>query len=165
VKRAVLVVAACAAFYVVVASLAAAQLPAERVAMHVNRAGQVNETTTRASAVTYFAGIWFVLALLAVGMLCVLRWTPLHRLNLPHEAYWVTPEHAAVARRMIMWDGAVLFGMPFLALAFIPVDVALTSRDPGTSGPWVLVPIGIWLLATICYAMWTASGRYRPPPG
>jgi hypothetical protein len=165
VKRAVLAVVACAAFYVLVASLAASQLPAERVAMHVNRAGQVNETTTRAGAVTYFAGIWFVLALLAVGMLCLLRWTPLHRLNLPHKAYWATPERAAAARQMMMWDGAVLFGMPFLALAFIPLDIALTSRNPGTSGPWILVPIGIWLLATILYALWMATGRYRPRPG
>jgi hypothetical protein len=163
-KRGLLLVACCATVYAVVAAWAASRLPAEHVAMHVNTAGKVNETTTRAGAVTFFAGMWGALLLLAVVMLCVLRWTPMRRLNVPHKDYWVTPERAPVVRQMMIWDMAVIFGMPFLALSFIPVNVLLVSQDPGTSGLWIVVPIGIWLLAMFGYVGWMVTRRYRPKP-
>jgi hypothetical protein len=163
-KRALLLIASCATVYAVVAAWVVSRLPAEGVATHVNKAGQVNQTASRAGAVTYFEGIWGALLLLAVGMLCLSRWTPMRWLNIPHKDYWVTPERAPAVRQMMIWDGAVLFGMPFLALSFIPVNVLLVTEDPDTSGLWIIVPIGIWLLAMLGYVGWMSTRRYRPRP-
>jgi uncharacterized membrane protein len=165
VKRALALIGACAMVYAVVAAWVASQLPAEHVAMHVNKAGKVNQTASRAGAVTYFAGIWGALLLLAVGMLCLIRWTPMRWLNVPHKDYWATPERAPQTRQMMLWDGAVIFSLPFLALSFIPVNILLVTEDPDASGLWIIVPIGIWLLAMLGYVGWMATRRYRPPIG
>jgi hypothetical protein len=112
-KRALFLVIAAAAVYVFVAWGAAARLPAGNVAMHVNMAGQVDESTSRAGAITYFLGIRGALLLLAIAVLCICRFVPMGFLNIPNKDYWATPERAPTARQMILWDAAVVFSMPF----------------------------------------------------
>jgi hypothetical protein len=164
-KRALLLVTAAAVVYVIVAWAAAARLPADNVAMHVNLAGQVDKSTSRAGAITYFVGIGAALLLLAVVALCVCRFVPTRFLSIPNKDYWMTPERTPTARQMMIGDAAVIFSMPFLALSFIPVNMALMSKDPtGASALWVVLPIGAWLLAMLCYVIWMVSRRYRPAP-
>jgi hypothetical protein len=165
-KRALLLIAASAAVYAIVAGWAAAQLPAEGVAMHVNTAGEVNKHASRAGSISYFIGLGGFLLVLAVGVLCMNRWIPLRWLNIPHREYWSSPEHAPKAREMLVWDTAVIFSLPFLALSFIPVNVALSTSDPReTSALWIVVPFGVWILAMIAYIVWMMTRRYRPPAG
>jgi hypothetical protein len=165
-KRALLLVTAAAAVYLFVASAAAARLPADNVAMHVSMAGQVDKSTSRADAITYLAGVGAALLLLAVAALCVCRFVPTRFLSIPNKDYWTTSERTPTARQMMMWDAAVIFSMPFLALSFIPVNMALMSKDPtGASALWIVLPIGVWLLAMLCYVIWMVKRRYRPAPG
>ena len=164
-KRALLLVTAAAAVYVIVAWASAARLPADNVAMHVNLAGKVDKSTSRAGAITYFVAIGAGLLLLAVVALCACRFVPTRLLSIPHKDYWTTPERAPTVRQMMVWDVAVIFSMPFLALSFVPVGTALMSKDPaGTSALWIVVPIGVWLLAMLCYLIWMVRRRYRPAP-
>jgi hypothetical protein len=164
-KRALLLITAAAAVYAFVAWSAAARLPADNVAMHVNLAGKVDKSTSRAGAVAYFVGIGVGLLLLAVVALCACRFLPTRLLSIPNKDYWATPERAPTVRQMLVWDVAVIFSMPFLALSFVPVSMALMSKDPaGTSALWIVVPIGIWLFAMLCYLIWMFSRRYRPAP-
>jgi hypothetical protein len=162
-RRAVLLVTAAALVYGFVAWGAAARLPASNVAIHVNMAGQVDKFTSRAGAITYFVGIGAALLLIAVVALCLCRLVPMRFLNIPNKDYWNTPERAPTARQMMIWDIAVIFSMPFIALSFVPVSMALKSADPvGTSALWIVLPIGIWFLAMLCYVIWMVTRRYRP---
>jgi hypothetical protein len=168
-KRALLLIAACALVYAFVAWSAAARLPEDRVALHVNTAGEVDESASRAGAITYFFSTYFfsiggVLLVLAIAVLCMCRFVPVRFLNMPNKDYWAAPERAQTARQMILWDCAVIFGMPFLALSFIPINVALLSENPnGTSALWTIVPIAVWLIAMIGYVVWMVARRYRKP--
>jgi hypothetical protein len=163
VKRALLLVAASAAVYTIVACWAAAQLPTEDVAMQVNTAGEVNKAISRADAVGFFIGLGSFLVALAVAVLCLMRLIPPRMLNVPHREYWLAPDRAPTAREMAVWDTAVLFSLPLLALSFIPVTVALSSTDPkGTSALWIVVPVGLWIVAMIGYIVWMYTGKYRP---
>ena len=163
-KRALLLIAASAAVYAFVAWGAASRLPADDVAMHVNTAGEVDETASRAGAISFFGGLGVFLLVLAVAALCMVRWVPVRFLNVPHKEYWAAPERAETARQMLLWDCAVILSMPFLALSFIPINVALLSDNPDTSGLWVVLPIAVWLLAMAAYMVWMYMRRYRPAP-
>ena len=75
---------------------------------------------------------------IAVVVTCVVWWIPLRRLSIPYKDYWMSPEHAAKVRQMIVWDAALIFSTALVALSFIPVNVALTTTDPeGTSALWL----------------------------
>lgn len=163
-KRALLLIAVSAAVYAGAAWWAAARLPAHNVAIHVDTAGQVNKYTSHAGAVSMFIGLGGFLLGLAVVVVCVTRFTPTRWLNIPNKDYWITPEKEAVVRRMIVWDMAVIFSMPLVALAFIPIDISLTTTDPeGTSAFWIVIPISLLLLGIIGYAVFMTGYRYRPP--
>ena len=163
-KRALLLIAASAAVYAAAAWWAAARLPADNVAIHVNTAGQVNKYTSYSGAVSMFIGLGGFLLGLAVVVVCVTRFTPVRWLNVPHKNYWTTPERGPIVRRMMVWDMAVIFSMPLVALAFIPIDISLTTTDPeGTSALWFFISIGLLLFGIIGYAIWMTGYRYRPP--
>jgi hypothetical protein len=165
VKRALFLIAASAAVYATAAWWAATRLPDHGVAMHIDRSGHVNQYGSRASAVTYFVGLGGVLLLLAVAVVCLCRWTPVRYLNIPNKDYWITPERAPIVRRMIVWDAAVIFSMPLLALSFIPVSIALETDNPaGVSALWTIGPIGILLVALAGYVIWMVVRRYRFQP-
>jgi hypothetical protein len=162
-KRALLLIGAGAVVYALVAWSSASRLPEHRVPLHVNTAGQVDESASRAGAITYFIGIGAALLILALAVLFMTRLVPVRFLNIPNKQYWTTPERARIVRQMMIWDLAVIFTMPFLALSFIPINIALLSEDPNTSGLWIIIPIGVWLLAMLGYAIWMVARRYRPP--
>lgn len=165
VKRALLLIVASAVVYAMAASWAAARLPEDGVAMGVNAAGEVTKSTSRAGAITNFAALGGLMLVIAVVVTCVVWWIPLRRLSIPYKDYWMSPEHAAKVRQMIVWDAALIFSTALVALSFIPVNVALTTTDPeGTSALWRVVPSGLWLLTLACYAIWMILRRYRPGP-
>jgi hypothetical protein len=162
-KRALLLIAASAAVYGVATWWAIRRLPETGVPTHVNMAGDVDQYTTRAGAISYFVGLGGFPVVLAVGLVCLCWWLPVRFLNIPNKEYWKAPERAPVVRRMVAWDLAVIFSMPLLALSFIPVNIALQSDNPaGVSALWILVPIGVWLVAMTCYVIWMIARRYRP---
>jgi hypothetical protein len=90
-KRALLLIAASAMVYALVAWWASTRLAAEGVAMHVNTAGEVDKYTSRDGAIEYLMGLGVFLLLLAVVLVCTCRWTPVRFLNVPHKDYWITP--------------------------------------------------------------------------
>src|ERR1700756_562767 len=162
-KRALLLIAACAAIYTVAAWWAAARLPETGVAMHVNGAGEVDRYGTRASAINFFIGLGALVVVLAIGSVCLSRFGPLKRLNIPHKEYWTQPQRGPVVRQMIMWDMAVIFGITLLGLSSVPINIALMSSNPaGVSMLTLLVPIGAMLIAMVGYLIWMVTRRYRP---
>jgi hypothetical protein len=163
-KRALLLIAASAVVYIVAAGWSVTRLPDDEVAMQVNASGEVNRYATRTGAITYFLGLGGFLLVLAVAAVCLFRWVPVRYLNVPHKAYWTMPERGPIAREMIVWDVAMLFSLPLLALSSVPVNVALMTDNPaGASALWIIVPIGVWLIAMACYVIWMVTRRYRPP--
>jgi hypothetical protein len=162
-KRALLLIAASAAVYALASWWAISRLPETGVPEHVNMAGEVDKYTTRAGAIGLFVGLGGFLLLLAVGLVCLCWLLPVRFLNIPNKEYWTAPERAPVVKRMVAWDMAVIFSMPLLALSFIPVNIALQSQNPaGVSALWILMPIGVWLVAMTCYVIWMIARRYRP---
>ncbi len=163
-KRALFLIAACALVYALVAWSSASRLPADHVPLHVNTAGVVDESASRAGAITYFISMGAVLLFLAIAIVCMCQFLPVRFLNIPNKDYWTAPDRASRVRQMIVWDCAVIFSMPFLALSFIPINIALLSENPnGTSGLWIIVPIAIWLIAMVSYVIWMVARRYRKP--
>jgi hypothetical protein len=163
-KRALSLIAASAAVYAIAAWWAAAQLPDDRVPMHVNTAGQVDRYGSRASAISSFIGLGSVLLVLAVGCVFLCRFVPVKWLNIPHKEYWTDPQRTSAVRQMIVWDMAVFFGIPLLALSSVPINIALMSRNPaGVSALWIIGPIGVMVVALVGYAIWVVTRRYRPP--
>jgi hypothetical protein len=163
-KRALLLIAASAAVYAIAATWAASRLPEGDVAMHINTAGQVDRYASRAGAVSTFIGLGGFLFGLAVILTCLMRVTPARWLNVPNKDYWMAPERAPKTRQMIVWDIAVLLSMPLVALSFVPVAISLATPDPaGSSALWIVVPIGVWIIAMISYMVWMVARRYRPP--
>jgi hypothetical protein len=162
-KRPLLLIAASAAVYFVATWWAVGRLPETGVPMHVNASGETDKFSTRAGAISYFAGLGGFLVVLAVGVVCLCWFVPVRFFNIPNKEYWTAPERAPVVKRMVAWDMAVIFSMPLLALGFIPVNIALQSGNPaGVSPLWILVPIGLWLIAMTCYVIWMIARRYRP---
>ena len=162
-KRALLLIAASAVVYAVAASWAAARLPENGVAMRVNAAGQAIEYSSRAGAITYFAGLGGAMLVVAVAVICVVHRIPLRRLSIPYQDYWMSPERVVKVRQMIVWDIGLIFSTLLVALSFIPVKISLTTADPeGTSVLWRVVPSGLWLLMLACYGIWMIFRRYRP---
>jgi hypothetical protein len=162
-KRALLLIAACAAVYAIAAGWAGARLPENDVAMHVNAAGEVTKYSSRSGAVTMFVALGGVVFVLALGMIGLTRWSPVRHLSIPNKSYWTTSDRAPVVREMMLWDISVLFGTALVALSFIPVDISLTTTNQeGTSAFWIVVPIGLWLVATAVYIIWMVTRRYRP---
>jgi hypothetical protein len=165
VRRALSLIAASAALYGLAVWWAASRLPDSDVPMHVNTAGDVDRYADRAAAINYFVGLGGFLALLAVAVVCLCRWTPVRFLNVPHEEYWRAPERESDIRGMVVWDSAVLLSMPLIALACIPLNIAAMSDSSRAVSPLgILVPVGILLLAMAGYLLWMYRGRYRPDP-
>jgi hypothetical protein len=162
-KRALVLIAASAVVYVIAAWWSATQLPENGVAMQVNAAGEVNRYSTRSGAIGTFVGLGGFLLVLGVVVVCLCGLLPIRFLNIPKKDYWTTPERAPIVRQMIVWDMAVIVSMPLLALSFIPINVALMSEDPSVSALWIIVPIGVWLIAMVGYTIWMVVRRYRPP--
>jgi hypothetical protein len=36
------------------------------------------------------------------------------------------------------------------------------TDNPNVSALWIIVPIGVWLIAMACYLIWMVTRRYRP---
>lgn len=88
----------------------------------------------------------------------------MRHMNIPHKVYWQAPEREPVVRAMVSWDTAVLLSMTLIALTSVPVDIALLSDNPHATSPLLLlVPVGILVVAMVCYLVWMVTRRYRPP--
>jgi hypothetical protein len=167
VKRALLLIAASAAVYAIALGWAATRLPDHWGAMHIDTSGRVNQYGSRAVTVAYSVGVGGFLLLLAVAAVCLCWWVPVRYLNMPNKDYWTTPGRAPIVRRMVVWDVALIFSMPLVALSFNSVGLALQVDDLARgSALWTIGPIGVWLLAMVCYTIWMVVRRYRrqPPP-
>jgi hypothetical protein len=142
---------------------AAARLPLDGVAVHVDAHGVVNGYESRAHAVVLFATIGAVLAGLGVVTVAAVRWLPVRLINVPHKDYWSEPQRLPSFRRMLVWDVAVLFSLPLLGLSYVPVEVTLLTLDPaGHNQIWLPVVVGVMMVGLFAYIAWMVIGRYRP---
>jgi hypothetical protein len=161
--RAAAVLLVSAAVFAAAVLWAAARLPLEGVAVHVDAHGAVNGFTTRPQAVRYIVTLGSVLAGIAVVTLVAVRWLPVRLVNVPHKAYWREPRRVPLLRRMLVRDVAVVFSLPLLGLSCLPVEVTLLTLDPtGHNQVWLPVVGGVLMLALFAYIAWMIIARYRP---
>ena len=103
---------------------------------------------------------------LAIVVMCLVRFGPMGLLNIPNKAYWTAPERTQVARQMLLRDTAVIFSVVLLMLSVVPAVIALHSGDPRGMSPLLIAgPLGGGTLALVGYAVWMVARRYRPAPG
>ena len=161
--RALAMLAVSAAVYAAAMAWAAARLPEDGVALHVNTHGVVNSYGSRADALALFATLGLVLVGLAVVSIASVRWLPARMINVPNREYWADPSRLPGFRRMLSWDLAVLFSVPLLAFSYLPVDITLTTLDPVGHGQlWLLLAIGLMVLGMVSYVVWMVVRRDRP---
>jgi hypothetical protein len=154
--------AASAITYAAAVAWAASRLPTTGVALHVGTEG-VNRVGSRLEAVGGFVTLGVVLCGLAVLVLACVALVPVRWLNIPHPEYWRSAQRAPQLRRMLAWDMAVLFSMPILFAACVPVDVALTTANPAGYPSWLfLVPLVLLLVGMAVRIAMIVTVRYRP---
>ena len=142
---------------------AAARLPLDGVAVHVDAHGAVNGHASRAQAVALFATIGALLAGLGLVTVAAVRWLPVRLVSVPHKDHWSVPERLPLFRRMMVWDVAVLFSLPLLGLSYLPVEVTLLTLDPaGHNQIWLPLVVGAMMVGLFAYIAWMVIGRYRP---
>jgi hypothetical protein len=162
--RAWALLAASAAVYAAAVAWAAWRLPADGVALHIGTEG-VDRVGPRLEAVAGFVNLGVVLTALAALVLGGVALLPVRWMNVPHRDYWTAPRRAPLMRRMLAWDMAVLFSLPILFAACIPVDLTLATADPSGHPPWLFpVALGLLLAGMAARIAWMAGPRYRPAP-
>jgi hypothetical protein len=152
-----------AAVYAAAVGWAAARLPADGVALHVNVRGAVDRYGSRADALILFAVVGLFLVGTCVLSVVAVRRLPARWINMPYREYWSEPDRLPRFRRMMGFDAVVLFGVLLLLLSYVPVDLTLTTLDPQRHGQaGFLVMIGVLLIAVFGYTAWMYRWRYRP---
>ena len=152
-----------AAVFVAAVIWAAARLPLDGVAVHVDAHGVVNGYASRRQAIALFATIGAVLIGLGVVTVAAARWLPVRLISVPHKDHWSEPERLPTFRRMMVWDVAVLFSLPLLGLSYLPVEVTLLTHDPaGHNQIWLPIVVGAMMVGLFAYVAWMVIGRYRP---
>lgn len=142
---------------------AAAHLPMDGVAVHVDTHGTVNGYATRPQVIALFVTIGAVLAGLGVVMVAAVRWLPARLVSVPHKDYWSEPRRVPLLRSMLVWDVAVLFSLALVGMSYLPVEVTLLTHDPaGHNQVWLPVVVGAMMLGLFAYIAWMVIGRYRP---
>jgi len=161
--RAVAFLLVSAAVFAFAVLWAAAHLPVDGVAVHVDVHGEVNRYASRAEALRWFTSIGVVLGGLAVTCLAAVRLLPVRLVNIPHKEYWIEPRRVPRLRSMLSWDIAVVFSLPLLGMSYLPVEVTLLTRDPaGHNQAWLPIVGGVTMLALFGHIAWMVVGRYRP---
>jgi uncharacterized membrane protein len=154
------------AAYVVVLAWAALALP-ERVPMHFDTSGRVDEWSSRTPLLVF----WVVIGLVVlVGVPLLVRavaagdgtWV-----NMPRRSkdYWFAPERRAEFRVRFQDDMEVftaLTGALLVAALAVTTWVGVTGRD---GAPWWVFAGGLGVYLALA-GLWTVLllGRYRPPP-
>lgn len=125
------------------------QLP-ERVASHFNAAGQADGWATKREFAMSWAVVLAILAFVFGLTLAIISVAPASAFNLPHKDYWMAPDRAPAARRLIaarmLWfvAGLVLF-MAYLAHGIVQLNLA----GGGQLTAWV--PLGVFLAFTVLW--------------
>jgi hypothetical protein len=165
--RAWWIIAATAGMCACAIASAAWLLPADPSGVHLLNHGRVESHGSRLEAVLPFIAIAAFVVLLAVAVIggasAMFRSISVTSWNLPHKGYWSAPERAAILRRMIVEDLAVLFGLVIVAVGLIAVSVALSAADRTSSlaDALVLAPL-VCVVAIPLYTVWMLTYRYRP---
>lgn len=156
------------AAYAASIAVAAVLLP-ERVPLHFAGSGEPDRWGSRAEAVLTFSLIGAGLALLLGGAAALMERLPLRSglVNLPRKDWWLaTPEREAEARRRLRAD---LYGIAAVTMVFLVGVLGVTvaaarSDDPSLGWPF-MVAVGLFVAATVVWAIWTSVVRYRPVEG
>ncbi|QDP94527.1 DUF1648 domain-containing protein [Microlunatus elymi] len=144
---------------------AAFELP-ERVPMHFNGSGEVDNWGSRGSALLTFALIGAGVVVLFGGMAWLAGRKSLNVgwINLPHKEWWTeTPQRVARLHILLRED---LYFMAAVTMGILVVALASTVWAGQQSDPrmpsWAMILIGVLVAAIIARAIWMVARRYRP---
>jgi hypothetical protein len=153
--------AACAGYAVVLAVLAGT-LP-DRVPLHFGADLQADRTGSRTELLVVVAVVGLVLVAVFGGSRRFTDRVRLDAINVPHAAYWRTPEHEAELRRRVRTDLlAVGTATTLLLAAQFALVGAAASAGTGLSA-WSVVLLAGYLAGLAGWAIWLSTSRYRPP--
>jgi uncharacterized membrane protein len=132
------------------------QLP-DRVASHFNAGGQADGWMSKRQFTTmWFGGVAILGFTFAIA--CVAIWvSPVAAINLPRKDYWLAPERAAEARRMVvermLWFmAALMLFMAYLSHGVLEVNL----KGAGQLTVWT--PLAVFLAFT---ALWCGELFWR----
>lgn len=138
-------------------SLSAPLLP-ERVASHFNASGQPDGWMAREQYLWFTGVMGLALPLFIIGLTFITRFLPDWMINLPHKAYWLSPEQRP-------WTQAYLFGHSFwlgsLVIGLMGASFYLTIQAnrsdpvqlPGTTFAVLmggfLIGVAVWAISLV----------------
>jgi hypothetical protein len=150
--------------YVAVLGWAAVALPPDGVPLHFGVGGRADRFGSRAAAMWMFGLVGAGMFALFSGLLVAVGRSSLRHMNVPHKAYWMTPERRPQLRRMLAADLAVLGSATIVLLAALigfVVDAAVAGE--ALLSPAFLVVLGCYFAVVLGWCGWLARRRYRPP--
>ena len=151
-----------AVLYALSSAVSALVLP-DRVPLHFGAGGEADRYGSRAEAVTGFAVLGIGLLLLWLVVVQLVRRSSLDLFNVPHAAYWKTPEREPELRRRVEVDLTWCLAATILLLAAVPVSMAVAARGDGRL-PWAFpLLLGLFLVGTVVWGVVVSLRRYQPP--
>ncbi len=137
-------------------------LPAQ-VPVHFGLGGEADRFASRSQAVFEASVIGSGVALVFSLTDLLVRRGPLSLVNVPHKAYWTTPEREPRLRQMIAHDTWVIGTLTMLLLIGVELQIVAVADQPDPRlGPWVWAMVAAYLVAVAGYAIFMQVTRYRP---
>jgi hypothetical protein len=155
--------AASAIVLAVVLLVLAAVLP-DRVPLHFGPSLEPDAVGDRGTFLALAAGAGALVGGLLGGLAAWMSRVPLGTVDVPHAAYWKTPEREPELRRRLRSDLLVIGTLTLLLLAVVFGLTGEAAVDDSHLSPWAYVVLGGYLAAVLGYCAWLATRRYRPPP-
>ena len=150
------------AVFAVIVAWAARALP-DQVPVHFGPSGAADRVVIRSQAVLEMSLVGAGLAAVFSLTDLLVRRGPLSLVNVPHKAWWTTPEREPLLRRMIAQDLWIIATMTMLLVIAIELQVVLVADDPDPQlGAWTWVMLAGYLVAVAGYVVWMQVKRYRP---
>lgn len=141
-----------------------ARLPA-RVPTHFGVGGEVDDWSSRSTALWVEAGLGLGTVALFAGLVWLVGRTPPTWVNVPHPQYWKQPEHLPTLRRLVQDDLWLLGAWTLLLIAVLQVLVvsaagmARPDIDPGAA-----IATAVYVAGVLGRVVWMYARRYAVPP-
>jgi uncharacterized BrkB/YihY/UPF0761 family membrane protein len=155
--------AASAVVLAVVLLVLAAVLP-DRVPLHFGPSLEPDAVGDRGTFLALAAGAGALVAGLLGGLAASMSRVPLGAVNVPHAAYWKTPEREPVLRRRLRDDLLVIGSLTLLLLAVVFALTGEAAVDDSRLSPWAYAVLAVYVVAVLGYCVHLFTRRYRPPP-
>jgi hypothetical protein len=154
--------AASAIVLAVVLLVLAAVLP-ERVPLHFGPSLEPDAVGDRGTFLALAAGAGALVGGLLGGLAHWMDRVPLRAVNVPHAAYWKTPEREPELRRRLRVDLLVIGTLTLLLLAVVYGLTGEAAVSDSRLSPWAYVVLAVYLAAVLGFCAWLGTRRYRPP--